>query len=81
MIFMATRGHREYIFGIFCEKKILTGVGIELVAMNFQTGKSIEQTNEPETDPIYKDHWFPTAEIPWQPIHKQSWECVYNKKN
>ena len=80
MIFITTRGHREYIFDIFCEKKILTGVGIELVA-ELQTGKSIEQTNEPETDAIYKDHWFPTAEIPWQPIHKQSWECVYNKKN
>ena len=77
---MATRGHREYISGIFCEKKILTGVGIELVA-KLQTDKSIEQTNEPETEAIYKDHWFPTAEIPWQPIHKQSWECVYSKKN
>ena len=55
-------------------------MGIELVA-KLQTDKSIEQTNEPETDAIYKDHWFPTAEIPWQPIHKQSWECVYSKKN
>ena len=42
--------------------------------------KSIEQTNDSETDTIYKDHWFPTAEIPWQPIHKQSWVCVCQRK-
>ena len=76
-LFLTTRGLRKYIFGIFWKKKNFGQCGDRTRGRLKWTELSIKQTNEPETEVIYKDHWFPTAEIPWQPIHKQSWECVY----
>ena len=77
---MALEGVASIIFAFFPRKKFWPVWGSNSWQIQINGYKSIEQTNDSETDTIYKDHWFPTAEIPWQPIHKQSWVCVCQRK-